>query len=91
MSAWQESVGLKRAIAEADPADLGARYDLLIAERAIAVTNRKLGNADAARASLRRLVAETAALSTQDPENAGWSELAEKARRDLADLNSREE
>ena len=87
MPAWEESAALKRQIAEADPADLGARYDLLIAERALAMNNAKLGNIAMARESLHRLVTDTSRLSARDPKNAGWRELAMKVHAEFKALN----
>jgi tetratricopeptide (TPR) repeat protein len=86
MPAWREAERLRRDLAEADPANLALRYDLLLSRRSLAVTHLRLGNVDAAEAILRPLVADTAALSARDPSNAGWRELADKVAAEFRDL-----
>lgn len=86
MTAWQECEQLRQIIADADPANFAARYDLLLVRRSLASTNLKLGNVDAARAILRPLAPDTAALSARDPSNARWKELADKVAKELRDV-----
>lgn len=87
MPAWQESAALKLALAADDPADLDARYSLLIAQRGQAVTLLELGRAEEALSRLRELVPKTAALSAIDPKNAEWEKLAKKTEQDVHKLD----
>lgn len=87
LDAQLQAEGLKRALAQADPRDLDKFFSLLVTERALALTRHQLGEHAAARASLRLLAAQTAALSARDPEKREWRFIADKTHADLAQLD----
>ncbi len=79
----REAARIKREIVADDPQDLGAKFDLLIAQRSLAMSEDKLGNTEAAEIKLGEVAREAADLSKQDPENETWREFAERAARTI--------
>jgi len=87
LSAQTQSERLKRQLAEADPRNLDKYFNLLVAERALALTRYRLGEHATARAELARLATLTTTLEARDPEKWEWGYIADKTKADLAELN----
>jgi tetratricopeptide (TPR) repeat protein len=87
LAAQERAARIKSTLAEAKPLDKERHFDLLIAERALALAHLRLGHRDIAMASLRRLVRETGELSASDPANSNWRYVADRAQADLQELN----
>lgn len=87
LRAQAEGARLKRLLANADRRDLDKYFDLLVAERALALTRYHLGDRGTAREEIARLIPLTLQLSARDPDNRQWSYIAEKTQADLAQLD----
>jgi tetratricopeptide (TPR) repeat protein len=87
LRAQSQAERLKRLLVEADPLDLDKYFNLLVAERALALTRYRLGERAMARASIARLVRQTAQLSSRDPDKWEWGYIAEKTKFDLAEID----
>jgi tetratricopeptide (TPR) repeat protein len=87
LEAQEQAARIKQVLADADPLDKGRKFDLLIAQRALALSQRQLGHGDVALPSFRRLARETRALSAGDPANSDWRLLADLTEADLRKLN----
>lgn len=87
LAAQRQAAGIRRRLADADPQDRAKLFDRLIAERALALAQLRLGNVAAAGTQLRQTAAQAGDLAASDPANKDWQYLAELALADVEQLN----
>ncbi|MEP3052006.1 MAG: toll/interleukin-1 receptor domain-containing protein [Erythrobacter sp.] len=79
---------ISQQIADQNPDDLDARFDLFVSQRAIAVTRCELGDLPGALRDLRTLNPNVDELVNHDRRNAEWLEIASKIQSNIKNITN---